>query len=209
MQEKYDISKPFPQFVNYQKKRYEITLPFDRVISFFNLFEDNDAAFSDVEKLEIGYAWLIKSKRKISAADKLNIMQIVLDNFINFRKNNSSGGDKVISFSQDSAYIYGSFMDVYGIDLFDVQGRLHWWKFLALFDALPEESKIKQVMSIRAREIPTPNGHNSELIQHILRQKKYYALEVPQEQLKVQTQNALAKLFDTLLAKAGDERGEK
>ena len=131
-------------------------------------------------------------------------MQMLLDRYINFRKTDETDSENVLSFTQDSLYIYGSFMAAYGMDLFAEQGRLHWWKFIGLFEALPDESKIKQVMSIRAREIPKPDGHNQELIRQIMEQKRCYALEIPQEQLKKRANDSLNRLFDILLAKAGD-----
>ena len=201
----YDISQPFPEEFEYKNRKYKMTLFFNRVISFFVLFENN-SAISDDECLEIGFEWLVKPLFKVvlKTTEKAEIMQFVINNYINFRKNADDESQTVLNFSQDSLYIYGSFMGAYGIDLFEEQDRLHWWKFIALFEGLPDESKIKQVMSIRAREIPKPNGHNQELIKQIVEQKRYYALEVPQDELKKRADSALKKLFDILSAKAGD-----
>ena len=201
----YDISKPFPHMLKFNGRKLEITLYYDRVISFFALFEDRSSGLSDTEKLEIGFSWLFKKPfSRVSSAEKLGAMQILLDRYINFRKTDETDSENVLSFTQDSLYIYGSFMAAYGMDLFAEQGRLHWWKFIGLFEALPDESKIKQVMSIRAREIPKPDGHNQELIRQIMEQKRCYALEIPQEQLKKRANDSLNRLFDILLAKAGD-----
>lgn len=201
----YDISKPFPHTLEFNDRKLEITLYYDRVISFFALFEDKNSGLCDTEKLEIGFSWLFKQPfGRVSSVEKLGAMQILLDRYINFRKTDETDSENVLSFTQDSLYIYGSFMAAYGMDLFAEQGRLHWWKFIALFEGLPDESKIKQVMSIRAREIPKPDGHNQKLIKQIVEQKRYYALEVPQDELKKRADSALKKLFDILSAKAGD-----
>lgn len=201
----YDISQPFPLEFEYRNRRYRMTLFFNRVISFFALFENN-SAITNEERFEIGFEWLVKPlfKGVLTTAEKAQILQYVIDTYINFRKNAADDSQTVLNFSQDSLYIYGSFMDAYGIDLFEEQNNLHWWKFIALFEALPDESKIKQVMSIRAREIPKPDGHNQELIRQIMEQKRCYALEIPQEQLKKRANDSLNRLFDILLAKAGD-----
>lgn len=200
----YDISKSFPRFIEYNGKRYEMTLFFDRVISFFSLFENNTGGLTDTEKLETGFSWLIKQPfGKVSSEEKLGVMQVLLDKYVNFRKVEDDNSDTVLSFTQDSLYIYGSFMAAYGIDLFAEQGRLHWWKFISLFEGLPDDCKIKQVMMIRAREVPKPDGHNQEIIRQIMEQKKYYALEIPQEKLKKRADNALNRLFDMLAEKAG------
>ena len=50
------------------------------------------------------------------------------------------------SFSQDAPYIYAAFKEQYGIDLLS-QEKLHWWKFLALFESLGEETKMAKIMN--------------------------------------------------------------
>lgn len=45
----------------------------------------------------------------------------------------------VLDFSIDAAYILGDFRRFYGIDLLSVK-YLHWWEFLLLLRALPDES---------------------------------------------------------------------
>lgn len=58
--------------------------------------------------------------------------------------------EAIYSIKYDAEYIYASFMQAYGIDLFDVQGQLHWKKFNALLVGLPDGTKLTEVMKIRA-----------------------------------------------------------
>lgn len=82
--------------------------------------------------------------------------------------------DKALySFEQDAAMIYAAFLSEYEIDLQDVED-LHWWKFSALFDALPDDTKIKQVMRIRGMDT---SGLKKKEIKRLNDLKKYYALE--------------------------------
>lgn len=53
----------------------------------------------------------------------------------------------LVDFVLDGSYIYASFMAVYGIDLVDTD--MHWHKFNALFQGLPDDSCIKNIMAIR------------------------------------------------------------
>ena len=69
-------------------------------------------------------------------------------------------------------------MEDYGIDLIEQRGKLHWKKFLALFQGLSEKTKIREVMKIRSMEIPQLNRHNRKEIQSIMELKSYYALPV-------------------------------
>ena len=84
----------------------------------------------------------------------------------------------VLDFERDGDYIYASFMQAYRIDLIDEQGRLPWKKFLYLFNGLPVDTKIKQIMRIRQMPVPEYNGKNSKEIQEINEMKSYYALPV-------------------------------
>lgn len=56
--------------------------------------------------------------------------------------------EPAFSFSQDSPYIYSAFREQYGIDLTEVQ-ELHWWKFMALFESLGEDTKMSKIMYYR------------------------------------------------------------
>lgn len=57
--------------------------------------------------------------------------------------------EKLLSYSADIAAIYAAFMQVYKIDLYatdangtDLIETLHWWKFLALLNNLPEGNRL-------------------------------------------------------------------
>jgi hypothetical protein len=64
------------------------------------------------------------------------------------------------SLKYDAEYIYASFMQAYGIDLIEQQGKLHWHKFQALLAGLPEDTKFRQVVSIRMWK--KPSKHDTE-----------------------------------------------
>ena len=74
----------------------------------------------------------------------------------------------------DGDYIYASFLQAYGIDLFDVQGKLHWRKFNALLSGLPEGTKLMEVIKIRKWK--PQKGDSSEYKEEMRRLQKDYAL---------------------------------
>lgn len=74
----------------------------------------------------------------------------------------------------DGNYIYSSFLQAYGIDLFDVQGELHWKKFNALLSGLPEGTKLMEVIKIRKWK--PQKGDSSEYKEEMRRLQKDYAL---------------------------------
>jgi len=74
----------------------------------------------------------------------------------------------------DGDYIYSSFLQAYGIDLFDAQGELHWRKFNALLSGLPEGTKFMEVVKIRKWK--AQKGDSSEYKEEMRRLQKDYAL---------------------------------
>lgn len=74
----------------------------------------------------------------------------------------------------DGDYIYASFLQAYGIDLFDVQGQLHWKKFNALLSGLPEGTKLMEVIKIRKWK--SQKGDSAEYKEEMRRLQKDYAL---------------------------------
>lgn len=55
---------------------------------------------------------------------------------------------KVFDWLIDSDYLLGAFWQTYGINLTEI--NLHWHVFLALFRALPDGTKLSEIMSYRA-----------------------------------------------------------
>lgn len=74
----------------------------------------------------------------------------------------------------DGDYIYSSFLQAYGIDLFDAQGKLHWRKFNALLSGLPEGTKLMEVIKIRKWK--PQKGDSAEYKEEMRRLQKDYAL---------------------------------
>ena len=51
-------------------------------------------------------------------------------------------------FTQDAPYMYAAFKEQYGMDLTTIES-LHWWKFMALFESLGEDTKMSKIMYYR------------------------------------------------------------
>ena len=94
----------------------------------------------------------------------------------------------------------------YGIDLTEQYNKLHWQKFVALFQGLSERTKMREVMSIRSKPVPKPDKYNQEYIRSLMELKAYYALDISQYERERNFQAGLKNLFETL--KAQVERGD-
>ena len=199
---KWKLYERLPQSVEYGGKRYRLRLTVANVLRYTDLCDDPQGLTAD-EITEIGFAWFVKGGKKLPAGQKADIMSLILRQYVYppQRKLNNRKPQSTVDFYHDSGYIYAAFMQTYGIDLYEQADRLHWCRFLALFDGLPEDCLLKQIMSIRAQEIPAPNGHNQAEIQRLTELKTLYAL--PAEDKPEDTQSGWNRLFDILEAKAG------
>lgn len=154
---------------------------FDIVLEIQNLYRETD--LTDFEKIECALKMLVKNDwnlRLFSHVEKVALMTEISRKFIQVKKRPKMKQNPVpvLDFEEDGDYIYASFMQEYGIDLIDQQGKLAWKKFLWLFNGLSPETKIKQVMRIRGMEIPKYTGKNMKQIQEIQELKSYYALPI-------------------------------
>lgn len=107
-------------------------------------------------------------------------------------KSGAGGGGKherAYDFEQDAPDIYAAFMQAYGIDLNATD--MHWWKFSALFGALPESCKIVKIMGYRTMDISKFKGEEKKIYQ---RMKDTYRLKpLGVERLPLAAQEQAAK----------------
>lgn len=162
------------------KKRFLINPAFDTVLEVQRLFAEEE--LTDHDKVEQALKMFVINDRRMHGMGintKVELLNEIYRQCINTRKHPPSRKKiRVLDFEYDGEYIYSSFMLDYGIDLIDEQGRLPWKKFIALFQGLSENTKIREVMRIRSMDIPKPTGKNGKQIQEIMDLKSYYALPV-------------------------------
>ncbi|MBM5707669.1 Gp15 family bacteriophage protein [Listeria ivanovii] len=89
--------------------------------------------------------------------------------------NDTESNDSCLSLTQDSDYIFASFLQDYNIDLIDMRGKLHWDKFRALLNSLRDDTAIKSIMNIRQAELPTGKGSEKER-EALIKLKNHYRL---------------------------------
>lgn len=163
------------------KGKIIVNSAFDTVLEIQRLYKEED--LTDFEKVEQALKMLIKNSwnlRLFSPGEKVKLMEEISKRYIETKKRPQirKSALPVLDFEEDGDYIYASFMQDYGIDLIDQQGRLPWKKFIYLFNGLSSGTKIKQVMQIRCMEVPKYTGKNAKQIQEINELKSYYALPV-------------------------------
>lgn len=75
-------------------------------------------------------------------------------------------------FRYDGDYIYSAFLQQYKLDL--TTEKLHWWKFMALFRSLTEDTLMVQIMGYRGAD--TGKIKNKAERERIAKLKEVYAL---------------------------------
>lgn len=81
-------------------------------------------------------------------------LDAMLDFYAGASTENKTGGGKNVrsfDFEKDSEYIFSAFLEFYGIDL--SVAKLHWWKFKALFKALPDDCQMCKIMMYRTIDL--------------------------------------------------------
>lgn len=140
---------------------YEINASFDAILRVIKLLDDN--RIHNLARPSIGLKILIgETLEDYEFEHRIQIFQDICKMYIEMeepkldRTGNPvptpKGEDnaEVLDYEQDAEYIYASFMQAYGIDLIDEQGKLHWNKFKALLNGLPKGTKVVEVVSIRS-----------------------------------------------------------
>lgn len=182
--------------VLFKGKRYRLDLAYDVVLLVQQLYEEEDLENED--KINQALKLLVRSRFRVWLLNDLEraklLEQITREHISSKRRARTSSHTKLMDFCYDEAYIYASFRQAYGIDLAEENGRLSWRKYIDLLDGLPDKTKLKEVMRIRAMEIPAPTRTNRKEIQNIMELKSYYALPVKGGG----GQDGLNLLFDTL-----------
>lgn len=151
-----------PNTVEVGGKAYPVYTDFRDWLRFFDMQENN--SIDKREKLLLMLEWY-KEKPPV------DLLQESLEALILFasrkdapppeddRELGRKSTDKVLSWNFDAAYVYAAFLSVYHIDLLTVP-EMHWHVFLALFDALPDDTPIKQRMGYRAVNLSAVKDKN-------------------------------------------------
>lgn len=163
--------------IDFQGKKYCLDLAYDTVLNVQRMYREAllDNADMLVENLRL-FGISERDISRLTWRSRGDLAEQIYHEKIELRQRSRTGGKKLFDFDEDGEYIYASFRQAYGIDLIEEQGKLLWKPFVALFQGLPDGTKIREVMKIRGMEIPSYNGKNGKSIQEIMELKSYYAL---------------------------------
>nr|DAO15741.1 MAG TPA: hypothetical protein [Caudoviricetes sp.] len=172
------LTEELTQSIAYQGREYPIDLSYDNVLRFYQLLDDAD--FDEGEKIIAAFHIFFDEEFPDDPDFLMNVFQLLGE----YVSDSPYGGDtassqddqapiRYFSFQQDAPAIYASFMEQYGIDLIEEQGRLHWDKFKALLDGLGPDTQFRRIVAIRQR---TTDGLEGEELAALMEQQQYYRL---------------------------------
>lgn len=190
--------------IEYKGREIRLGLYFDVVLRAFELLKDE--YFTEVEKIDILLQMFVENPESLAGLnifEKNALVNIIFDQFIADGSIHGSNEKPPFDFEKDAEYIYASFMYDYGIDLFEVQGKLHWKKFKALLAGLSDESKLMKVIGYRTMEIPAPNKYNAKERQRLIELKRYYSLD-----REPQTVDEIDRKFENLANMLKPRKGD-
>lgn len=119
-----------------------------------------------------------------------------------FPENGAQGdGQKLTDFEQDADVIRAAFLQAYHIDLW--HDRLHWIEFRSLLSALPEGSRYSEILSIRARPMPSPTKYNIEEREWLAKAKALYQIKMTDREEADSYARSVQNVFAGLMAWAG------
>lgn len=181
-----DLAYPLTETVEIDGKTYKLNMSFDNVLRLIDML--NDKQLNDITQIETGLYMLLGVELDYPIEKKEEIFYQIFYETIGKEVEENLPVDldgnpmpqqkeeKIYSIKQDAPYIFASFYQDYGIDLFEMQGKLHWEKFKALLEGLRPDTKFKEIVNIRTMELPTGKGTEKQR-KRIKELKEYYRLQ--------------------------------
>lgn len=177
------LTDRFEDKLEYKGNILTIDMSFDNILRVFELFDD--VMFKAYEKIPITLEMLINEYEIIEELDfmeQFELYNFVLKEFLGIDNKKDSGNSKrMMDFSKDAGLIYSSFLSEYNIDLFEMQGKLHWKKFSELLSNLGDKTAFKKVIGYRTMKVPSTKEASQEYRKHIQEMKRLYSLDEVEE----------------------------
>ena len=187
-----DLSRKLTDTLVIDDEEFPLNLSFDNVLRLFEMWRDEDVpefvkphfgiriltgeTLEDftVEEMSEVFNEVFEEHISLSTVEDNHVEYDLAGNPMKTTASNSGQEKAPYDIRYDGDYIYASFLQAYGIDLFDVQGKLHWKKFNALLSGLPEGTKFMEVIKIRKWK--PQKGDSAEYKEEMRRLQKDYAL---------------------------------
>lgn len=155
------LYEPFPEEIEAGGIAYPIETDFREWFRFADMIADRE--LSAEEKLCLMTEWLLEAPEKITDELVKAVLGFYRGDALKPDPPESDDSEEpeeqaqpkrppVFDWKYDAAFIIGDFLRYYGIDLLSVE-YMHWWEFLCLFDALPDDSQCRIRIDYRSKDL--------------------------------------------------------
>ena len=181
--------KGLPDEVEYNEVIYSVDMSYAVFFAVADILED--ARFTDAQRVRLALDLFIGEDAPLDVGLLRAIYDLVKDD------RPKQDGPRYMDIEQDWPYICAAFQQAYGIDL-HADKTMHILRFQHLLQGLPKDTKLAEIIRIRAAEIPAANKYNAKEIAELTKLKAIYALRGTEKDF----QTGLAGLFELLEARA-------
>jgi len=155
------LHESFPDSVRADGRSYPVQTDFRRWLRFNDLNADKNIQAN--EKI-IALVMFLKQRPLPHITENLvsELLAFYRADSLEYRPEQDEGEEEeqemppirppVFNWCIDARYVLGDFRQFYQIDLINID-YLHWWKFMSLFAALPEESQCSKRMAYRSADL--------------------------------------------------------
>lgn len=170
------LTSTLDDYFVWKNEKYKVDMAYDNVLRLLEMFDDK--LISKMDKPLLAIRMLVDDVELSDYEEAINLFKFLMKEFLGIDVDKEEEQQqKMYDFTKDAEIIYATFYSEYGIDLVEMQGILHWKKFIALLNYLDDESKFKQIVGIRAMKVPSTKEASQEYIDHIRKMKEAYSLE--------------------------------
>ncbi|WIE01460.1 Gp15 family bacteriophage protein [Latilactobacillus curvatus] len=162
----FKLNDPLDDCITISGIEHKLNMAFDNVMDALEALADKE--MTEIDRIDVFLEIMVsESADDLDLETKLNTVNDVIEHInhdpiesqpIDLNGNpmpvkKSKDDTNLISFSLDAKYIYAAFVQAYNIDLIEQQGVLHWAKFSALLNTLPDTTLMRQIIDIRKTKL--------------------------------------------------------
>ena len=171
-----------PEYLMIDGIQYPVNTDFRQWIEIYSVICGDK---SNEEKAEFLARFMQENNLPLNQASLNAILQ-----FINGQSTRKGGGKsdnkKAFDFRKDSSYIFAAFLSTYDIDL--TVAQMHWWKFLSLFQSLPEDCQMCKIIQYRVADTNKMSKEQKKFYEDM---KRHYSLDSDRPKMTLEERNRM------------------
>lgn len=148
------LYEPLPDSIPVGGSDREILTDFRDWLKFGDLLKDD--ALKDAEKLDFMRNWFVEIPDEMTAEMFIGLRDFCVTKALEpDREETEQDGLRkppTFDFRLDAAFVIADFLRFYNVNLLTI-AYLHWWEFMSLLRALPDESQVFRRIAIRSADL--------------------------------------------------------